>query len=157
MVHGLHIYRWLAINGSHLNQPMNFQLLLIGLLLNTFPFESPAQTDILDVWNTGRGGFVKIYECGDKLCGELVASEEPDKMDVNNPDPSKRDEKLIGHNILSGFTKTKDNVWKKGKIYNPNSGKYYKAKLTLEGDQLKVRGYKGISLFGKTVEWTRQQ
>lgn len=128
------------------------------LIITLFSFTAlNAQTGIYGRWNTGRGGIVEIYDCGNKLCGKLVASEDPDRIDVNNPDPSKSDEKLIGHNILSGFKQTGDHVWKKGKIYNPNSGKSHSAKLTLVGDELKVRGFKGISLFGKTVRWNRAE
>jgi uncharacterized protein (DUF2147 family) len=48
------------------------------------------------------------------------------------------------------------NVWSDGKIYNPEDGKEYNCKMTLEGpNTLLVRGYVGISLFGKTQTWTR--
>lgn len=131
---------------------------ILIVLTTLFSFAAVnAQTGIYGRWNTGRGGIVEIYDCGNKLCGKLVASEEPDRIDVNNPDPAKSDEKLIGHNILSGFKQTGDRVWKKGKIYNPNSGKSYSANLTLDGNQLEVRGFKGISLLGKTVKWTRAE
>lgn len=136
---------------------MNIRILILAFIPFAFSLSAYAQSGIDGRWNTGRGGFVEIYDCGGKLCGKLVASEEPDRIDKNNPDPTKSKEKLIGHNILRNFVKTGDHVWKKGKIYNPNSGKSYSAKLTLAGDVLKVRGYKGVSLFGKTVEWTRQK
>jgi uncharacterized protein (DUF2147 family) len=46
--------------------------------------------------------------------------------------------------------------WKKGIIYAPDDGKTYKCKLTMEEpDRLKVRGYIGISMLGRTEEWTR--
>jgi hypothetical protein len=43
-----------------------------------------------------------------------------------------------------------------GKILDPKSGKLYKCYITLEeNDKLKVRGYIGISLFGRTQYWNR--
>ena len=44
-----------------------------------------------------------------------------------------------------------------GKILDPEEGKVYKCKMTLNeaGDQLEVRGYIGISLIGRSQIWTR--
>lgn len=136
---------------------MNLKTLSILTIALNCSFLLSAQTNIYGHWNTGRGGIVEIYECNNNLCGKLVDSEEPDRIDVHNPNPSKSHERLIGRNILRGFVHTSEYTWKKGKIYNPNNGKSYSAKLTLDGDQLKVRGFKGISLFGKTVIWNRAE
>ncbi len=121
---------------------------------------SPAGT-----WLTESGGAdVKIADCGGKLCGSIVWIKEPldahgqQKVDSNNPDQSLRSRKLVGLPILSGFVPAGDgsNVWQDGLIYNPQDGKTYKCTLTLvDGHTLRVRGYVGISLFGKTQTWTR--
>ncbi|CAN5414050.1 DUF2147 domain-containing protein [soil metagenome] len=126
------------------------------ILLSTFTISLQAQS-IYGKWNTGRGGIIEIYECGSLLCGKLVNSNEPNRLDSNNPDPSKRNDKLLGTNILRSFEKSSNTKWVDGKIYNPNNGKSYSAKLILVGDVLKVRGFKGFSLFGKTVKWSRVQ
>lgn len=96
-------------------------------------------------WTTDKKSMIKIYHCGDELCGKVAY--------VPNPDP--QGEKIEGNKLLSDFKQKKENVWKKGQIYDPRKGKSYKAKLTLEGDKLKVRGFVGVSLFGKTKTWTR--
>jgi uncharacterized protein (DUF2147 family) len=77
------------------------------------------------------------------------------KFDWRNPDAAKRSRALLGVPLLNGFTYSGDDVWEGGTIYNPDDGKTYKCKMTLNGNRLDVRGFIGISLFGKTTTWTR--
>jgi uncharacterized protein (DUF2147 family) len=48
--------------------------------------------------------------------------------------------------------------WDGGKILDPVKGQIYNAKLSLadNGRSLKVRGYIGVSLFGRTQIWVRE-
>ena len=116
-------------------------------------------------WLTERGGAnVKIANCGGKLCGSIVWLKEPlnahgqPKRDSENPDESLRSRPILGVPLLTDFVRSGDgsNVWQDGLIYNPDDGKTYKCTLTLVDDHtLRVRGYVGISLLGKTQTWTR--
>ena len=57
--------------------------------------------------------------------------------------------------IIDGLTKD-DDEWDSGKILDPKTGKVYKCILELEEvDKLKVRGYIGFSLIGRTQYWYR--
>ena len=57
--------------------------------------------------------------------------------------------------IIKGLTKD-GNEWTDGDILDPTKGKLYSCTLKLEGkDKLKVRGYLGVSLLGRTQTWTR--
>lgn len=80
------------------------------------------------------------------------------KLDTNNPDPAKRARPVLGIALLQGFVRApgEDNVWKDGRIYNPEDGQLYRCILTLESpDRLRVRGYIGIPLFGRSQVWPR--
>jgi uncharacterized protein (DUF2147 family) len=46
---------------------------------------------------------------------------------------------------------TSENNWEKGTIYDPENGKTYSCKIYLENkNTMKIRGYIGISLIGRT-------
>ena len=105
---------------------------------------------------------VMVEDCGSKLCGRLYWLKKPlsasglPKRDKHNPNEALRDRPLCGLQILTGFQYAGDNTWNAGEIYNPDDGLTFSStmKLAPEGS-LKIRGYVGISLFGKTVEWVR--
>jgi uncharacterized protein (DUF2147 family) len=120
-------------------------------------------------WNEERDAQIEIYPCEGKFCGKIVWLQEPDypandpkgmggkpKVDRENPDAAQRERPLVGMNLVWGFAPSGESVWEGGYIYNPREGKTYKCKLTLENpERLKVRGFIGVSLIGKTNIWTR--
>ena len=123
---------------------------------------SVARADTpIGLWETGKS-HIEIYRCGDLLCGRIAALDEPldaeghPKTDGNNPEPALRDRPILGMDLIAGFSRKSDERWTGGTIYDPRDGKTYKCKMTLKEDgTLEVRGYVGLSLFGKTVVWTR--
>ena len=57
--------------------------------------------------------------------------------------------------VINGLSKN-DDEWNDGTILDPKNGKVYKCYITLvEKDKLKVRGYIGFSLIGRTQYWYR--
>jgi uncharacterized protein (DUF2147 family) len=118
---------------------------------------------IIGEWYTAEGkSVVEIYKCGELYCGKIIWLKNPktdegkEKTDMKNPDESKRGNRLMGLDILSGFRYKGENSWQDGKIYDPKNGKTYSCKMKLDGSELKVRGYIGFSLLGRTTVWTRK-
>ncbi len=125
--------------------------------------------EILGVWNTeGKKSKVEIFKCDQQLCAKIVFLTEPvytnpeegplgqPKTDIHNPDPSKRKKPTVGLRIMEGLTPNGEGTWTNGTIYDPANGKTYKCMVTLDGDdRLKVRGFIGISLIGRTTVWVR--
>ncbi len=70
----------------------------------------------------------------------------------------RKDKPIIGMTILWGLKKDGDG-WSGGEILDPKNGKIYRAKMSLseDGKSLKVRGFIGISLIGRTQTWLREQ
>jgi uncharacterized protein (DUF2147 family) len=56
--------------------------------------------------------------------------------------------------ILKDFV-FEDGVWTNGTIYDPEEDKTYKCTMKLKDNKLEIRGYVGISLFGRTVIWEK--
>jgi len=149
---------------------MNKSIWMLLLLLCAPPVpaaEPVAGADqILGLWVTDKGAaHVEIYREQDLYHGRLVWLAEPlypaddpeageSKHDRNNPDPARRKAPLLGLQIMQGFRAVAEGRWQGGTIYDPETGETYSCKLWLTDDgTLKVRGYVGISLFGRTTEW----
>lgn len=113
--------------------------------------------DIIGLWDTGDGAHVEMYERDGLYHGKFMHFyEEPpaDGVDAKNPDPALQGRSLVGADFILNFTFDGEK-WKHGRIYNPENGKQYKADLELKDGVLKVRGWLGVRLLGRTVKWTR--
>lgn len=122
-----------------------------------------AQT-VDGTWRVQDGnGEVTFAPCGGKVCGRLTWLEEPNrpdgspKRDMNNPEAGQRDRLLCGLQIVGDMNPNGPGSWNDGWIYDPSDGTTYQSKMALQPDgTLEVRGFVGISLFGKSQVWTRK-
>lgn len=136
--------------------------LLLGVLLGMLSASMADDMPPIDgTWLSGDGdGWIEITRVGDGLSGVIKGSpnagdERPDR-DEKNPDPALRDRPLTGLELFSGFSYAGDGRWTGGRIYDPNSGKTYRSIVTwVDPETLKVRGYIGAPLLGRTETWTR--
>ncbi len=66
-----------------------------------------------------------------------------------------KDKPFVGLVVMRGLVRDGDG-WSGGTILDPQSGDTYRCKAKLAGaDALEVRGFVGISLFGRTQTWKR--
>ena len=81
-------------------------------------------------------------DTGDKVCDKCT--------------DERKGQKIIGMTIAKGLKKN-GNKYDGGEILDPDNGKIYKCKMTLDesGNNLEVRGYIGISLIGRSQIWHR--
>ena len=117
----------------------------------------PENSSVLGEWTTPNGSVVSIYRCGSAVCARVVAvsSQAPSHVDAQNPNPALRSRPLCGLQIGANFHLTAPNHAEGGRLYDPKSGNTYSGWMTSSGDLLKLRGYIGISLFGRTETWIR--
>lgn len=104
---------------------------------------------------------VEIKEENGQLTGQVVELfRKPDEDQNPKCDKCKGDKKdkpVMGLTILWDMKKKSDTKWDDGTILDPKNGKTYSCKLELieNGKKLKVRGYMGFSLLGRTQIWQR--
>jgi uncharacterized protein (DUF2147 family) len=124
---------------------------------------APAAADPYGVWATEGGkAHIRMTNCGGALCGAIVALSEPNnpqtgrpKTDENNPDPTKRNQPVIGLQIVLPMKPDGTNRWA-GNIYNAEDGKIYSGSFTLlSATSAKLEGcvFGGLVCRGQT--WTR--
>lgn len=142
-------------------------------LLVALPLWAGDGEQLIGLWATGPDddpdlAHVEIVKDGTTYAGKIVWLAEPvypadddqgmagePKVDRENSDAGLASRPIFGLPLVEGFSYTGKNKWKGGTIYDPNNGKTYSCKLKLDGDRLKVRGYIGVSLIGRTTNWTR--
>src|SRR3990167_97603 len=136
-------------------------LSLAALLFSTL-FYSQNQS-VLGRWRTiddetGKPkSIIEIYEKSGKVYGKVIEilEEENKKKLCSNCSGEDKNKPILGMMIIKGLTKN-GNEYSDGKILDPKNGNLYKCYISLESkDKLKVRGFYGIALLGRTQYWYR--
>lgn len=113
---------------------------------------------------TGKAkSVVEVYEENGEIKGKILklfdenGAENSSKKCTSCPDNFK-DQPLVGMVFLWGLKK-EGGEYSGGKILDPKNGYIYKATMALEdeGKKLKVRGFIGFSLLGRTQHWLREE
>ncbi|MAD98506.1 MAG: hypothetical protein CMB99_14370 [Flavobacteriaceae bacterium] len=100
---------------------------------------------------------IEVYEKDGKAFAKIIKIIDPERQTATceKCKGTKKDQPILGMEILSGL-KQKGDEWSGGKILDPKNGKEYKCYIKLvEPDKLKLRGYIGFSLLGRTAYWKR--
>ena len=134
---------------------ISFSFALTVLFTLSFAKSNTSVADkIIGVyWSPKKDAKIEIYKKGDMYFGKSIWSSTKRK-DLKNPNPALRERDLLGIELFTNFA-YKDGTYEDGKIYNPESGKTYDCKMSFSGKNPKVRGYVGISLFGRTEIFER--
>lgn len=112
---------------------------------------SAQASDVIGVWITekseqGSSMAVEIFDCNGRLCGKAV-----DVFDAPNRDS-------VGLEIIKNMKIKSDTSFSRGKIYAPDTKKWYKSKMKLQGtDKLKVSGCVLGGVICRSQTWTRQE
>ena len=69
----------------------------------------------------------------------------------------RKNQPIEGMQFIWGVKRTAEGEWEDGELLDPESGTVYNGKITLSDNpnELEVRGYVGISLFGRSQTWLR--
>ncbi|WP_405604505.1 DUF2147 domain-containing protein [Polaribacter sp. Asnod1-A03] len=137
---------------------------ILTALLFIITISINAQT-IFGKWNsrneeTGKvDSVIEVYKKEGVAFAKIIDITNPERKKAicNLCEGENKDKPILGLNILSGLEKDGDE-WSGGKIIDPRSGKVYKCYIKLENpNKLKIRGYLGFALIGKTAYWERVQ
>ena len=140
-----------------------FRLTFVVVVWMTTTTWADDREIIEGTWLTADAdGWVELAIDGSELTGRIAGSPDdpqnlnPPRLDIENPDPALRGRRLLGMIILSGFQYESDGRWTGGRVYDPNNGKTYRGTIELlDRNTLSLRGFIGISLFGRSESWTR--
>jgi uncharacterized protein (DUF2147 family) len=124
---------------------------------------TPTCSDVCGVWlSEDNKGRIEMVMTDSVYKGALVQLAKPidkngkPRLDIHNPDSSLRSRPLLGITIISGLRCCGTGKFSGGNIYDPEFGKNYSCRLNLmTKDSLELRGFVGVSLFGKSTWWTR--
>ena len=118
---------------------------------------------VIGKWNTidevtGKAmSVVEIFENNNKIYGKVIDILNPKNRNntCKNCPGEDQNKPILGLIIIKGLSKD-GTEYNDGKILDPKTGKLYKCYIELESaNKLKVRGYLGIALIGRTQYWER--
>ena len=136
---------------------------LILSIVIFFIFQVSFSQTIFGKWKTVddetgmENGIVEIYEKAGKVYGRIIEILEKEKKHFKCEmcEGEDKNKPVLGLVIIK-VLKKKGDFYEGGKVTDPKNGKSYHCKMNLEGkDKLIVRGYIGISLFGRSQTWFR--
>jgi len=105
---------------------------------------------------------VRIYRQGESYFGRVEANLVPEEAEARctSCKDERKDQPVVGMVILRDLKLEADgDGFGGGDILDPESGSVYRCALHLEGEgkRLNVRGYIGLSLFGRSQTWLRAE
>jgi uncharacterized protein (DUF2147 family) len=144
---------------------MRLSLLICGFFCSTCLSTGGAwAADPTGTWATEKGkAKIEIADCGGALCGRIVWLAQPNDpktgaplLDSKNRDEAKRQQPLIGVEIVKEMRPSGQPDRWTGRVYNPEDGGTYTAHITMKSDAaLRLEGCMMVICSGET--WTRAE
>ena len=141
---------------------LSFALLSAGLAPVTLAAQPATPVGRWRTFDDKTGlerGLVAIEPQGGALIGRIVGTTDPQEAArvCQECKGARRNQPILGLTILTGMRPDGDG-WSGGEILDPETGSVYRCSMQLSGDgvRLTVRGYLGVSLFGRSQTWLRQ-
>jgi len=100
---------------------------------------------------------VEIYKTKDKYFGKITKLyEDPSDLVCEKCEGDNKNKPIIGLVVLNNLEEDGDE-YNNGTILDPNNGETYKCYIELiTENKLKLRGYIGFSIIGRTQYWQRK-
>ena len=137
---------------------MSLHLILLSIFLQF----SPAPTDIVGTWiayddkTAEATSHIYIYEENGAFHGRVVAMLRDDPSSLCEKCPGELKNKPVMQMVILNNLKFNEEYWTGGTILDPENGKTYKCNIYMDStDELKLRGYIGAPLFGRSQRWIR--
>ena len=137
-------------------------LLILSIFIASFTYSQSYNIEG-DWYTENNNAIIKIYKDGNTLSGKITWMKTPNdengnpKTDPENPDEKLKSRKRLGMIMMYNFSYDEEEQWDDGEIYDPESGNTYSGIITMTSkNKLDLRGYVGISWFGRTSQWTRK-
>ena len=136
---------------------------LITLLFCITAMTSMQSQSVIGKWKTiddatGEAkSIVEVFSKSGKVYAKVVDILDPANKNsiCKNCAGDDKNKPILGLTIIKGLSKD-GSEYNSGEILDPKNGKLYKCTLSLESkDKLKIRGYIGFSLLGRTQYWHR--
>jgi uncharacterized protein (DUF2147 family) len=144
--------------------PRHISFGLLAILLVAAPALFADDLSPAGLWKTfddhshKARGTVRIYEENGLYFGKIESSFKPEELAEHcfKCSDDRKDAPILGLVILRNIRK-KGSEYDGGDVLDPENGSVYKCRLTLspDGQQLLVRGYLGLAIFGRTQTWVR--
>jgi uncharacterized protein (DUF2147 family) len=139
-------------------------LFVFSIVLSSFNIPRPAY-QLVGVWESEAKNLqIEMFENDGEFFGRMIyfkcSTDEimRTKKDIENPDKHLTARNLLGLMLVTDLAYQGDNIWDEGKIYDPNSGHTFEARIQLTGPQTAtVRGYWKYRWIGRSMVFHRKE
>jgi uncharacterized protein (DUF2147 family) len=128
--------------------------IILGVISTGFAQTAVGTWKNIDDTDGKEKSLIQIYESNGKLRGKvikLLPAATITKCDACKG--ANKGKSIQGMDILWGLESVGKGEYDNGEILDPKTGKIYDCSITVQGNKLLVRGYLGLSIFGRTQTW----